>query len=254
MRALVRRIGRDIGARRNIDAYVVTAAALVMAVLSLVGALIPVNLRWTVLLAACGLLVYRVTVPPVAPGAADGLLADRTAFDVVPLADRLDGAVELWLFAPSAISFLSPANCDVLRRRVLRRDSGRLRVVVLDPDRTDAVAVASQQLDGAVAYSVQHLGPSLAAVVPLLETIRAWDVPGQVEYRLLGFNPGFSIVAIDPERPNGRIILEFHGVRNESTAHRMHLELSRTNSPHWYAYWLDQLTHIWATARVPDPP
>lgn len=253
MRAFAARIGRDIGARRNVDAYVTSAAALVMAVLSLLGDLVPVNLRWAVLLAAAGLLVYRITVPAVAPGSADTVLADRGSFDTTPLAWRLRGASEVWIAAPSAISLLSPGNCDLIRQEVLAHATGRLRVMVLDPHGTTAMETAARQLDDAVRYSVQHLGPSLDAMVPQLAAMHAWDVPGSTEYRLLAFNPGFSIVAVDPDRPDGRIIVEFHGVHNDSAAQRMHLELRRTDSPHWYAYWREQLTHLWTAAREPDP-
>ena len=39
-------------------------------------------------------------------------------------------------------------------------------------------------------------------------------------YRLLDFNPGFSLVAIDPTASGGQVIVEFHGFHSESTNQR----------------------------------
>ncbi len=56
---------------------------------------------------------------------------------------------------------------------------------------------------------------------------------------------------LDPTIQGGTIILEFHGYHNESANTRMHIELTRTNSEHWYAYWIDQFDQIWQTAQQP---
>src|SRR6266511_3987906 len=63
MRDAFRRIGLDLKNRRNVDAYVVAAMALVLAVLSVAGDVVSEQLRWAGLLAGVGLLVYRVTLP-----------------------------------------------------------------------------------------------------------------------------------------------------------------------------------------------
>ncbi len=76
----------------------------------------------------------------------------------------------------------------------------------------------------------------------------AWHVNGSFEYRLLDYNPGFSLVAIDPSARDGRLIVEFHGFHNEATSSRMHMELARQQSDHWYAYWSEQFNRIWEAA------
>jgi hypothetical protein len=58
-------------------------------------------------------------------------------------------------------------------------------------------------------------------------------------------------VAVDPDTKNGRIIVEFHGYRNESTDKRMNIELTRENSDRWYTYWTGQFQSMWDRARVP---
>ena len=95
-----RRVGRDLRDRRFIDVYSVAIVAFVLALVSLIG-YGSSQLRWSVVLAALGLLVLRISVPETAPDASlDDLLRDRFAFDAVPLADRLRDAREVWIFAP----------------------------------------------------------------------------------------------------------------------------------------------------------
>jgi hypothetical protein len=63
-------------------------------------------------------------------------------------------------------------------------------------------------------------------------------------------------LAADPETrhraEDGLLIVEIHGLRNEATASRMHLQLTRTSSERWFVYWRNQFEHLWQSARRPD--
>jgi len=251
MRRTIRRIGHDLKSRRHVEAYVVAALALFFAVVSLAGDIAPDGARWAVLLGGVGILVYRVTLPE-GSSAADDLLHDRTTFESVPFASRLEGAREVWIFAPSAVNLLSPQHCDALRSKVLCHSTGVLRIVVLDPTRAESLLLASRQLDDSVDYPVQTLEPSLNTTLRQLRLMSRWPISGNIQYRVLGYNPGFSLVAIDPGARHGTIIVEFHGFHNEATTSRMHLELTRHDSHHWYSYWADQFDHIWHASRDVD--
>ncbi|ACY96982.1 MULTISPECIES: hypothetical protein [Thermomonospora] len=245
-----RRIGGDLKKRRHVEAYVVSAGALLLAVFSLIVDQIPEDLRWAVISAGIALLVYQITVPE-RTLRNDRLLADRSDFEDHPLPRRFRTARQVWLFAPSGSNVLSSANCDVLRRRVLSRPDGVVRVVVLDPLRDDAVTLAAHQLTGSVDFTHRRFPQTLRCVVEHLQTMAQWPVNGEFGYRLFGFNPGFSLLAIDPHQRGGILIVEFHGVRNESISSRMHIVLTRARDGHWYDYWLEQFEHIWRNARVP---
>lgn len=249
MRAGLQRIGRDLQRRRHIDAYVVAGMAFMFAVLSLVGDMVPGELRWAVLFAGVGLLVYRITVPDSTDGHLGRVLGDRTAFDRTPLAERLKTAREVWVYAPAAVNVLSPYHCDLLRRGMLARRDGVLRVVVLDPTAEAAVRLAVRQLDDALDYPIQRFRTCLETILDQLRIMTAWPIAGSVEHRLLDYNPGFSLVAIDPNTSHGTVIVEFHAFHNEATASRMHLELTRSVSDYWYSYWLDQFDRIWQSGR-----
>lgn len=239
------RIGRDLKNRRHIDAYSIAFITFVLAVLSLVPAVVPDELRWAALLAGVGILVWRMTIPEPLTGTLDDLLKDRFAFDGKPLAERFKNATEVCIFAPSAVNILSPHNCELLRTEVLNKPSGIVRVVILDPMNEPAVQLATRQLDDSLDYPVQDFRASLQAATRQLGAMASWHLTGSFDYRFLDYNPGFSLIAIDPTTRNGHVIVEFHGFHNEATSSRMHIEISRRQSDYWYVYWTNQFSRIW---------
>ncbi|MFF0315504.1 hypothetical protein ACFYPH_12765 [Micromonospora sp. NPDC005252] len=180
-----------------------------------------------------------------------GLLRDRGSFESKPFAKRLDEASEVWVFAPSAVNILAQDHCEALRSKILSRSNGIVRVVVLDPAREDSLRLAVRQLDESVEYPSQTLTRALGETLGRLALMASWEVPGGFAYRLLDYNPGFSIVAIDPGRRHGVVIVEFHGFHNTSTTSRMHIELAKADSDRWHEYWLEQFDRIWRDAKEP---
>lgn len=247
-----RRIVDDLKNRRHIDAYSVAAVSFLLAVLSLVPDLVPDPVRWAALLAGLGLLVWRITLPDEVATTLDGYLGDRFAFDAKPLSDRLKNAREVWIFAPSGVNILSAHNSELLRKTVLDRPDGILRVVVLDISNEDAVRLAIRQLDDSLDYPVQEFSTALRSAIRQLDSMSSWSVRGSFGYRLLNYNPGFSLVCIDPTANNGSIIVEFHGFHNEATSSRMHIEITSKDSSKWFYYWTNQFNRIWDSASLPN--
>jgi hypothetical protein len=245
-----RRIGRDLRNGRYIDAYSAAIVSFVVAVLSVVTDIVPDDLRWAALLASVGILVWRRTIPNDAESNIDDLLNDRRAFEAKPLSDRLKDAREVCIFAPTGINVLS-ASSDILRTGILNRPDGKIRVVVLNPSNEAAVQLAARQLDDSVEFQSQDVPATLRATVRLLKRMAAWKVHGSFEYRFLDYNPGFSLVIIDPAGRQGNAIIEFHGFHNPTTNSRMHIELRRAQTDHWYAYWVEQFNEIWKVATLP---
>jgi hypothetical protein len=243
-----RRVSRDLKNRQYVDAYIISLVAFILAGLSLVAGIVPDEARWATLLAGVGFLVLRVTIPESPYGTIDNLLNDRFAFDANPISDRLRSATEVWIFAPSGVNLLSAQNCEILRTGPLNRPSGVVRVVVLNPDNQTAVQLAARQLDDALDYPLQDFAACLQTTTGLLHAMAAWQINGSFEYGFINYNPGFSLVAIDPSSRNGLAIVEFHGFHNESTQARMHIEISRHQSDRWYTYWTDQFERIWQAA------
>jgi hypothetical protein len=245
IRSARRRIAKDLRNREYIDAYSIAFVAIGLAILSLVPDLVPDALKWAAVLGGVGLLVLRITIPDTRVGNADELLNDRFAFDKKPFADRVESASEVWVFAPTGINLLSVHNCELMRSKILAKPEGIVRIVILNPSNEQAVQLAVHQLDDSLDYPVQDFRHSLTTTERQLRAMRSWKVGGSFDYKLLDYNPGFSLVAFDPTARNGRIIVEFHGFHNEATSSRMHIELTRQQSERWYAYWTEQFQHIW---------
>ena len=246
-----RRVGRDLRDRRFIDVYSVAIVAFVLALVSLIG-YGSSQLRWSVVLAALGLLVLRISVPETAPDASlDDLLRDRFAFDAVPLADRLRDAREVWIFAPSGVNLLTAHNCELLRGGPLSRSGGIVRVVVLTRPATP------RSIWPPASWMTPWTSRPRSSALSRPPSASSRPSPagrsrGRFQYRLLAYNPGFSLVAIDPSSRGGRLIVEFHAFHNEATSSRMHLEITRKQSDRWYSYWSDQFERIWAAAAPPE--
>jgi hypothetical protein len=240
-----RRIAKDLRNREYIDAYSIAFAAFGLAIFSLVPDLVPDALKWAAVLGGVGLLVLRITIPDTRTGSADELLSDRFAFDKTPFADRVESASEVWVFAPTGVNLLSVHNCELIRNKVLAKPDGILRIVILSPSSEQAIQMAIHQLDDSLDYPVQDFRDSLATTERQLRAMHSWNVRGSFDYKVLDYNPGFSLVAFDPTSRNGRIIVEFHGYHNEATSSRMHIELTRQQSERWYGYWTEQFQHIW---------
>lgn len=247
----LRRIRQDLSRRRHVEVYVVAVASVVLAVLSLVGDVVADSIRWAVVFAALSLLTYQIALPA-RPTDLDDVLHSRESFAEITISSRLRRATEIWIFGPSATNLLTADTADHLRTSVLNRREGTVRMMVLDPSAHEAVKLAAHQLDDSATYPAADLHRVLPAMVDRIEMMAGWDVAGTYEHRLAPFNPGFSIVAINPYGKDGLLIVEFHGVHNESTPDRMHLELTRSNSEHWFVYWRNQFEQLWSYARLPE--
>jgi hypothetical protein len=127
-------------------------------------------------------------------------------------------------------------------RRWIQRGGTSARVVILDPS-SPGVDASRAQLDQSTDLD-SALGASLATVSRL-------DALDDFELRLLGVNPGFSLVVLDPRRVGGRLFVEFHGFQDDSIGDRMHLEIRRSQSLHWFEYSVGRFEAIWEVARKP---
>ncbi|MEU8203568.1 hypothetical protein [Streptosporangium sp. NPDC049046] len=249
---LIQRIGRDFKARQHIDAYALTVVLFGFAFLSIFADKLEDDLRWAALFSGVGLLLYRLTLTDEPAESRTDLLHDRSVYDRVPLSSLLAQARDVRVFAPSAVNLLSAQTCELIRNTVLARERGSARIVILDPTEKAAVRQAAKQLDDSVEFPVQRLPAALESTTERLRLMSGWKTAGRFEYRLLSYNPGFSLVLVDPETPGGRVIVEIHGFHNTSISSRMHLELTRGRDERWYTYWVSQFDHMWEAARADD--
>lgn len=251
LRRALGRIKEDLRHRRNIEAHVATAIAIIFAALSTIGDIVPESLRWAALFAGMAVLIFRIALPS-RPGAPiESMIGDRSGFAELRLTDRFATAKDIWIFGPSAVNLLSSGNCDLLRSGPLARPDGTVRVVLLDPQETEAVALAARQLDESLDFPVHDLPTAIAQSAKQLSLMEAWKTVGSLSHRFVGYSPGFSILIVDPSLPDATALVEIHGFHNESTATRMHVTFRKDETPHWYEYWRAQFEHLWSSARLP---
>ncbi|TYB39693.1 hypothetical protein FXF50_04755 [Micromonospora sp. AP08] len=245
VRRRFKQILEDLRHRRLIDLYATTLVAFIFAALLLVGADLPDSVRWSLLFAGLGFLLLRAALA----NHREERFLDRSDYDRTPITDDLRAAKDVWIFAPVGSNFLTEERCDILRRGPLAKDDGTVRIVVLKQfDPGDPI---SEQLDALLDFPIQKAADSLRETRARLASMAQWTVKGTFAYGEIAFNPGFSIVAVNPHSPGGYANVEFHGFRNDAIRSRMHIHLTRDDGP-WYTYWLDQFEAIWRSTLA-DP-
>lgn len=240
MLRLLKRIGVDILSGKNIETYVVTIVAVIVAFLSVIEDVVPLDLQMAALLAAVALLVFKTADPETPTIDLDTVLQDRQSFQ--PFREFIKGGTELWIYGPSAVTAM--ANSPDIEREILER-GGSVQVLMQDPNERVALDILHQQLD-----VMSHLLESdIARSVSILETMKARH--SEIDYRFLPYSPGFSLVIVDPDGRDARLIIEFFGFEGQSINDRMHIEIHRNQSNYWFEYWASQYITMWEKAREP---
>lgn len=230
----------DVRRQRDIEAYTVFLVGLAVTALSLADAVAP-RYQLAALLLGVNVLLFTSRRADGEHGPAlDRVLLGREAFE--PFGALLPGVEDLRIYGPTAAHVLLN-NADI--RRLVLAKGGAVRCVVLAPEEA-AVAGAALQLDDSV-----DLATTLAHSVEILRRL-AREQPG-FEFRRLPVNPGFSLLIVDADRPDGYAIVEFHGFQDDNIADRMHLRICRRDSPRWMDYWVERYDALWKAA-LPDAP
>ena len=240
---LARRITSDISAGKHIESYIVTGVALAIAVLGLIDDAIEFDVQLSIILAALGLLVFKMTDPEEQDVDLDQVLKDRQAYG--SFGDFIHGGKVLWIYGPSAVNVLT--NPSTLESKVLQ-NGGEVRVILQDPQVDPSMDILKQQLDD----TTSHLLPDdIKRSVTVLETMIARG--SRVSYRFLPYSPGYSMAVVDPDGKEGRLVVEFFGFNNQMTDNRMHIKIRRAQSRYWFDHWTDQFEEMWKAARDPEP-
>jgi hypothetical protein len=234
----LRRLLDDLRSVQHVEAYAISALAAGVTILTIIGTQRR-ELVDTVILACLAFLVFS-TARQRATGRTAGIadaLRDRDSYGTFE--QLLDSATELWMYAPSGVNVLRRHAGDIKRWLAA---GGQARVVVHDPAAA-TIDTLTTQLD-----SNSDFGTDLEASLDSLDKLAA---SGRLQYKLLPLNPGFSLLVVNPRQRSGRLIVELHGFQDESISDRMHVEIRRPESAHWFDYWARRFDAIWAAARSP---
>ncbi len=231
-----RRVINDLINLRNVDAYVVGFIGIALILLDVLGA-VDLNAYLSVMTAALVVLLFRTTAPPKKEIDLDNVLLDRQSY--TPLREFIQGAHVVWVYGPSAVNVLRESAS--FKREVVER-GGEVRVLLQDPGETASMAILRQQLD-----PNNNLDHDIQGSLFTLEKMREW---GKVDYRLLPYNPGFSLLVVDPDGKDGRLVVEFFGYHNNLIDDRMHIMIERRSSQYWFEYWAKQYQIMWDAAHT----
>ncbi|HEX2907246.1 MAG TPA: hypothetical protein VHO69_10330 [Phototrophicaceae bacterium] len=237
--SLFKRIGADIVAGRNLESYVVTVIGIALIFLDIVGD-VDDGLKLTVVIAALMVLVFKSTTPETQTLDLDHVLHDRDDFG--PFRETVRGRRQVWIYGPSSVNALR----EDIEREVLDK-GGTVRIMLQDPD-SPALDFLCDQLDTRDPRA--NLKRDLETSIKLLEHISASVPNGKLECRLLPYSPGYSMVLVEPDGRDGQITLEFLGFRYEHIKQRMHIVISRLESPRWFDHWKDQYQRMWDAAKT----
>jgi hypothetical protein len=220
---------------RHREAYALFAVGLVLVVLGLIGVVNSQVLLSAILLALTFLVFHTSMEASHEKLSLDEILQTRESFG--PFSKILPGVRDLRIYGPTAVNILVSAG-DI--RRFVLKAGGKVRVVIHD-DKGDTLRQTAIQLDDNLDL-IRTLHGSIASLNRLARE------PG-FEYRKLPFNPRFSLVIVNAEEPNGYLIFESHGFKDENIADRMHITISHRDSPRWFAYWIGRFEAMWAVAQ-----
>jgi hypothetical protein len=234
------RIFSDILSGKNIEAYVVSAVAILLAIAGVLDNALSDDLKIAAMLAALALLVFNTTRPDEAKIDLDAVLRDRQSFGAFQ--DVIRGKRTLWVYGPSAINILR--DSPHIKREILDR-GGEVHILIQDLKAQEGMSTLSQQLD-----KTTDLINSIRMSMDILANMKHWG--GNFDYRVLRYSPGFSIVVVDPDKRDGKVIVEFFGFNNELITERMHIEITRQQSQYWFEYWARQFEIMWEASYSPE--
>jgi hypothetical protein len=72
---------------------------------------------------------------------------------------------------------------------------------------------------------------------------------GSIELRLMDVNPNYSLVLIDPDKPDGKMFIEFIGYHSRLHT-RPHIELIRQRDKEWFEYFVSQYDELRQNSTV----
>ncbi|MGH8908925.1 MAG: hypothetical protein ACRD0K_21135 [Egibacteraceae bacterium] len=234
-RHLVRQVAEDLRQGRHREAYTIFTIGAVLTVLGLVNVVEERVLLSGVLLAVAFLAFETTLERESASRGLEQVIRGRDALGAFS-AVLPDGG-EVLLYGPTLVNVV--VNAAAIKTKVLDK-GGRVRAIVQDPD-SHAVRFTKAQLEDSLDFDF-----ALASSIATLRKMRGW---GDCDFRLLEFSPGFSMVVVNPTRPDGFLLLELHGFDNAAITERMHLRINRAESVRWFDYWASRFERMWEQSR-----
>ncbi|MER5700854.1 hypothetical protein ABT023_02670 [Micromonospora sp. NPDC002296] len=244
---------------RDLEAYLVSGAALVVGALSLLDVTSPEVVAATTL-AVLGVITFDLLtgrrrlrrVESALRTLAGNLRADgvesmdRLISTAVPgAAAGLAGARDIRLVGVT-LNRTVRSHLDELRQQLAA--GGTVRIALIDPAGPapdEAARRNGLDVEGGREVFEHRIQPT----IDLLDYLAAQTAgAGRLEVRLLRFVPAFGMMLVDPEQPTGRISVDIYSHRPDGREATVTLRPDR--DPVWYRHFAREFDRIWASGQA----
>jgi len=159
-----------------------------------------------------------------------------------PLTKRTAKAHDMWFCGISEINVMG--HEDYFHEKLNEKEGVCIRVLVIDPECQAARSAADCTLDnlGGIKSDIER------TILRVKHIIDKGVGKGSIELRLMEVAPGYSMIIIDPEKPDGQISVEFIGYKTP-TDKRPHIELIKQRDNYWFNFFLMQYNMLWEKSK-----
>lgn len=169
---------------------------------------------------------------------------DRSGY--VPFNDLTASAQTICLVGPSLVNLFNQWS-TYFHDLKLNQHGATIQAIILDPQ-SSAVKSAAD----CVSQSPDTIKNEIKNTKLLVDSILKNNgglKKGKLELRTLSTYVNFSMVLVDPDMPNGKIIVEFIGYH--AGLHNIpHVELTRSKDKEWYQFFLQQYKELYRDSKV----
>ncbi len=249
----------DLRKLENIDVYIAAFASISVLVLQLLAELHFIEeirleiVTSVILLSLAALLLGTLTTRRVLQklnitvqklesekGVGD-FLKDRNSY--LPLSESLATARQIYLLGSSLVNVFSRYG-SYLHDEKLNKQGANIQILIVDPQ-SEAVNSVAECVGNTYEETCRDIESSLSRIRRIQDTLEA----GSIELRLMPVTPNYGMSLIDPDKPHGKIMVEFIGYRS-SLHKRPHIELTKHDGE-WYEYFYQQYRKLWEASSQP---
>lgn len=99
--------------------------------------------------------------------------------------------------------------------------------------------------------NVTEINETIERNIRIIAGLATRSSSGEIEVRVIDYLPPYTIIAFDPERPNGVMFIRLTTFRVPNER-RPTIQLRRTDDEFWYKFFLEQFEMVWKEAEIID--
>jgi len=173
------------------------------------------------------------------------IFKDRNAY--TPLNVKIASAQYICFVGPSLTSIFSEL-AEYFCSKKLGEHEAIIHAIILDPD-CSAIESTAKCLNEPVENLRKDINYTISRVQSMQQGEYGIMKKGAIELRQMQANPNYSMVLTDPDKPNGKMSIEFIGYHTRFHD-RPHIDLTRQHDREWFEYFLSQYHALWQHSQI----